>query len=182
MIKSIIINLPILINIILIITLILPTKIRKFHPIILIFYLIIITILITIKINFLNQSWIPFILFLTIIGGLIIIYIYITSLANNELILYYYIKNLFYSIFKIIFLIRIYLFRYIYYKNLINSQDLWINNLLSIYNQNNINLIFIKINNISSYFIILYLFYTIICVINICFKSNIPLRQLKFYV
>lgn len=182
MLKSIIFNLyiyyPIFINILIITILITPEKINKFHPLTLIIILIIITLIISFKINFINYSWIPFFLFLILIGGLIIIYIYISRLSNNKIFLTNY-KLIAINLLKITPLLNIYYFLYLIYNDQINSQDLWNLQIDNLINQFNINIIYIKLNNKSLYFIIFYLYYTIICVINICYKNNIPLRQLS---
>lgn len=119
----IIIFYPIIINILTLIILILPIKISKFHPITLIIILIIITIFITIKINFLYNSWISFILFLIIIGGLIVIYIYISRLSNNELFQIN-IDIIIINILKTRLLILTLIFIYFNYHKFLNTQDL----------------------------------------------------------
>lgn len=180
MIKSnflfIIINLyPIILNIIIIIILSSPSKNNKFNPINLILILILLTILISLKINYYTNSWRSFTLFLIIIGGLIIIFIYITRIANNELFKFNYKVLLINSIkilplIFIIFILNLNLYDW-------NRSNTWYN-----FNINNISLnfseIYIKPYNNNTYFIINYLFYSIICIINICYKFKLPLRQL----
>lgn len=184
MIKSInyrLIIFPLILNIIIIILIIIPSKINKFHPIILIFLLIIITLLISIKINFIYNSWLSFILLLIIIGGLIVIFIYITRLTNNELF-YFNIKLILLNFLKITPILILFYFIYNQYKfNRFNIQDSWIiTKYAYLYNQININIIYIKFNNKSTFFIIIYLYYSIICIINICYKFKSPLRQLIY--
>jgi len=57
----------------------------RFHPvIILILILIQSTILCLIIWIYLNSSWLSYILFLIFLGGLIVLFMYITRLASNE--------------------------------------------------------------------------------------------------
>lgn len=179
--NNIIIIFPIIINLIIIILLIFPFKNNKFHPISLIFILIILTFLVCFKINLLIKSIISFILFLIIIGGLIVIFMYITRLANNELFSFN-LKNFIININKItpiilLLLITTLIYKQIIFINLIESFNL--NNWSEI-NYKYINIIYKEINNNSSYFIIIYLYYSIICIINICYKLKAPLRQILF--
>lgn len=181
MIKSnlIILILPFLLNFFILFIIIIPIK-KKIHPIILIFILISIVILLSIKINFIFKSWIPFIIFLTIIGGLIIIYIYITRLANNEFIEIK-IPNLFNFIIKFLIIILPLLFLIFKINLFYNNQESW-NFIILIEKKNELNLTEIYNLNYNSIIIfIFYLFISIICIINICYKSNSPLRQLYFY-
>lgn len=180
MIKSInlIIIYPLLINLIIIFLLITPSKLNKFHPISLIFILIILTSIISLKINYIYKSWLSFILFLTIIGGLIVIFLYITRLTNNELF-FLNIKIIFINFLKIIFIvILIYLIYYnlnIFFFNSNLNKSFY--NYIFIWDLNNINFLYKKIYNKSTIFIIFYLYYSIIIIINICSNYKSPLRQ-----
>lgn len=171
--------LPIIFYISIILIIINPSKINKFHPITLIIILIIIRFLICLKINFLKKSIISFILFLIIIGGLIVIYIYITRLANNELFSFNYkfIKINFYKILPTIFILLIIFFSAQYIFNYpIESFNIFESN----YNYKFINILYKEQYNKLTFFIIIYLYYSIICIINICYKFKAPLRQLIF--
>lgn len=174
---------PLIINFIIILLIIIPSKINKFSPINLIIILITITFLICFKINLFIKSLIPFILFLIIIGGLIIIYIYITSLSNNEFSSFN-LKILLINILKILpFIIIFLIFIYKSSHLIINKNNLiYLNSELILISKNNIylNIIYKEFNNKSSFYIILYLYYSIICIINICYKLKAPLRQLSF--
>lgn len=183
--KSIIINFqslwPIILNLILIILINYPSPSNK-SPIFILIILIRLTLLITFKINLILYSWIPFFIFLTIIGGLIVIYIYITSLANNELFSIN-INNFIINFIKLFLIFSIYI--YINLKNneinlfnIINSIS-WINTNLN-FNLNLFNTLYKENYNKSTYFIIIYLYFRIICIIKICLKFKAPLRQIKF--
>lgn len=179
----ILIFLPIIFNLIIILILIFPSKINNFHPITLLIILIIITLIICLKINFLIYSWIPIILFLIIIGGLIIIFIYITSLRNNE---FFNINFNFFliNLIKILPLIILIIYLIIIFNFILLNFNFESFNLFNFLNNkyyNIINILYKEIYNKTSYFIILYLYFTIICIINICYKFKAPLRQISFY-
>lgn len=171
---------PILFNIFIIIIISFPSKNNKFNPITLTFILILLTLLISIKIYLIINSWRPYILFLIIIGGLIIIFIYITSLTNNELFSIHF-KYILLNIIKILPLIFIFLYLWLinFLPNEANNSNIWFNNIFINYYLN-----FYELNSSNIYenslFIINYLFFSIICIINICYKLKSPLRQLFF--
>lgn len=179
-----ILNYPILINSIIIIIIITSHKNNKYHPIILLIILILLTILISLKINIIFKSWTNFILFLIIIGGLIVIYIYITRLINNKN-LYINLKNFLIISLKLILiiLILILILNILSNNNLyFNSQEIFSFN-YNIFEKKN-ELIISELyyyNKYSIIFIILYLYYSIICIINICYKTKKPIRQLYLY-
>lgn len=176
---------PLILNISLIYLIILASKIKKIHPLTLMLILILLTFIITLQINCTFTSWLPFILFLTIIGGLIIIFIYITRLTNNELFtinLKLILKNILKTLPILLIIIFIYYFNTNRYT-IINKQYNWLTNFsYNTSNQNNnINILYINFYNKSTLFLILYLYYSIICIINICSKFKAPLRQTLFY-
>lgn len=167
---------PILLNLLIILIISSPTKYNKFNPITIIFLLIILTSLISIKLNILINSWRSFIIFLIIIGGLIIIFLYITRLRRNELFIINF-KLIILNIIKLLPLIIILLFffnlinfnrRFSWYGALIWNFNL---NFYELYSNFYCKIILFSIN---------YLFYSIICIINICYKNKSPIRQLNF--
>lgn len=173
---------PLIFNLLLILLIINFSKINKFHPISFIIILILVTFLISLKINFIIKSWFPIILFLIIIGGLIVIFIYITRLTNNELFFFNF-KLILINIIKISPLIILIIIIYIYINEQIYTNiDLFNRSNLkfSYWDQNNINIIYKIFYNKSTIFIMLYLYYSIICIINICSNFKLPLRQLSF--
>jgi len=170
---------PILINLLILIIIATPSKKIKFNPINFLLLLIIFTLILSLKINFLINSWRSYILFLIIIGGLIIIFIYITSLSNNE-ISYLNLKIIYINFFKVFPLILIITLIFIFFINLeINNLFIWNLNYKKNYNSNFFE-IFINFYNFNNLFIINYLFYRLICIINICYKFKLPLRQIFF--
>lgn len=170
---------PIILNILILITITIPSKNNKSNPITLTLLLIFITFLISLKINYLINSWSSYILFLIIIGGLIIIFIYIVRVANNELFLLNY-KFLIINLLKIIPLIIIFLLiNPSHFINNNNNTNLWFDTLINNFSLDLYEPYLIPFND-NILFIINYLFYSIICIINICYKFKSPLRQLFF--
>nr|AZL93383.1 NADH dehydrogenase subunit 6 [Pimpla luctuosa] len=166
---------PILLNFLMLMILSLPSKFNKFNPINLTLLLIMLTILISLKLNMMINSWSSYIIFLIMIGGLMIIFMYIMSLANNELFSFNFKYMILNSIkflpLMIFFLMMMKL--YFYW----NNNFIWYN-----YLNLNFNLNFYEIyhSNYSKmiFFIMNYLFYSMICIMNICYKMKLPLRQL----
>lgn len=121
--------------------------------------------------------WFSYILFLVIIGGILILFIYITSLASNELFNLN-INNFFITlfIFLLILIINYFYDNFLFLiKNFeINSIHTLINNnenaynLIKLYNNPTINITIIIIN---------YLLLTLIIVVKITDISYGPLRQ-----
>nr|YP_010626113.1 NADH dehydrogenase subunit 6 [Sininocellia gigantos]WBK02937.1 NADH dehydrogenase subunit 6 [Sininocellia gigantos] len=140
------------------------------HPLIMGFMLIMQTLLISLISGFLNNIyWFSYILFIIMIGGMMILFIYMTSLASNEKFifssLWFFINFItFFSLILLIMWIFPYEFNII---NLNNEQNL-IFNLNKLYNMNSKNITLISI---------IYLLITLIIVIKITNKNLGPLRQ-----
>nr|YP_010947009.1 NADH dehydrogenase subunit 6 [Margattea limbata]WGO57766.1 NADH dehydrogenase subunit 6 [Margattea limbata] len=144
------------------------------HPLIMGLILLMQTILISVLTGMLSQTfWFSYILFIIFLGGMLVLFIYVTSLASNEIIMF--------SLKWLIILLFISM-----------SMFMLMNNLeLLLFNQES--LPFTKINN-SSYepliklfnmplnlMIILlgtYLFLSLIAVVKITNLNNGPLRQM----
>nr|QKZ95164.1 NADH dehydrogenase subunit 6 [Habrobracon hebetor] len=169
---------------ILIMIMILPSNLYSFHPltlnIILIFYIIIFTL----KMNFLlNSYWYSYILFLLMIGGLMILFMYFTSLMNNELF-YFKLEFNIYQILKILFLLNLLYFmmkelNYLFYFMNMNYFEMKKFNLFLYFE--NINLfknLFMDFSLSLNLYMIMYLFFIMLCSVLICNKIMIPLRQL----
>lgn len=120
--------------------------------------------------------WFSYILFLVIIGGILILFIYITSLASNELFnlnvnnffitLFIFLLILLISYFYDNFLFLIKNFEINSISTLINNENAY--NLIKLYNNPTINITIIVIN---------YLLLTLIIVVKITDISYGPLRQ-----
>nr|YP_010716465.1 NADH dehydrogenase subunit 6 [Gotra octocincta]WDQ40361.1 NADH dehydrogenase subunit 6 [Gotra octocincta] len=181
MIKSNLLILPFCLNIILIMIFMTPSKIINFNPMTYMILLILLTFSICLVMNLISKSWIPYILFLMMIGGLMIIFMYITSLSSNELFFmnYQIMKT---NFFKIFFFTMIMIFLMIMFMDqmffMLNLN--FFNKNLYLFDQMNMNLLYKKIFNKSTMFIMIYLYYSMIIIMNICFKLKAPLRQIKF--
>ena len=101
----------------------------------------------------LNLSWFFYLLVLVFLGGVIILIIYINTLAINEKFYFYKVKNKF--LYIIIFIVII---NTIFYKNFFLKVNL--SNFISIRLYNSINFMIII-------FLILYLLLTLICVVKL---------------
>lgn len=129
------------------------------------------SILLITLINIINKtSWISFIIFILYIGGLIIIFLYISRIAFNEFNIIKNYKNLIiqFSIFIILIFIK--------YKIPILENFNFENNFIFEDNFFFIN-IFSNPNNLIIYFIILILFYLLIIIIWILKNNKGPIRQ-----
>nr|ASY97999.1 NADH dehydrogenase subunit 6 [Theopropus rubrobrunneus] len=120
--------------------------------------------------------WFSYILLLIYLGGMLILFMYVTSLASNEMFLYSN-KTFLLIIFFPITLMMIYYFKVNYYmnsyENLENNLTLNLlpnNFLMKMYNQP-INMMLILIAS--------YLFLTLIAVVKIINISKGPLRQMN---
>lgn len=150
----------------------------KVHPILICIFLVFYTILICLLINFIkNNFWYSYILFLVVVGGVIILFIYFTRILSNEKFLY--LLNYLY-IDVIIFLIYlVFLILLINFNFNFENQEYF----LDFYKLSNQNY-FIKNLYITMYieiniFLIIYLLFIIICAVLICFKYLIPIRKLN---
>nr|AST10255.1 NADH dehydrogenase subunit 6 [Leucochrysa pretiosa] len=148
------------------------------HPLSMGLNLLIQTILISLLCSYMTYSyWFSYILFLIMLGGMLVLFLYVTSLANNELFSF----NLFnlLSMMILIFISSILLFfndKLIWFIN--NSDTVNFNfNLL----ENEINLIKLYNNPTMNMtmMMIIYLFLTLIIVVKITNFNKGPLRQLN---
>nr|YP_010868528.1 NADH dehydrogenase subunit 6 [Calinaga buddha]WGU20179.1 NADH dehydrogenase subunit 6 [Calinaga buddha] len=130
-----------------------------------------------------NSYWFSYILFLIFLGGLLVLFIYVSSIASNEF-LKFPMKNKFIFIFLFMFtlLINLYFKNNLTWLNLSFNEDMInIHHLfLFINNENNINLF--KLYNEQTYFLMImmitYLFITLIAVVKI---TNIFFGPLRSY-
>nr|YP_010626048.1 NADH dehydrogenase subunit 6 [Inocellia digitiformis]WBK02846.1 NADH dehydrogenase subunit 6 [Inocellia digitiformis] len=140
------------------------------HPLIMGFLLIIQTLLISLITGFINNMfWFSYILFIIMIGGMMILFIYMTSLASNEK--YQFSSSFFFlNISMLMIFIMMLIFLDPSYFNLINmNNEMNISfNLNKLYNLNSKNITLISI---------IYLLFTLITVIKITNKNLGPLRQ-----
>nr|UDY72227.1 NADH dehydrogenase subunit 6 [Attacus atlas formosanus] len=126
--------------------------------------------------------WFSYILFLTFLGGLLVLFIYMTSIASNELFSFNFNLKMF-TMFIIFLLI---LFIILFWDNL-NWMNLNINNSemnnffnsLMFFNENKINLNKLYNNQtfMLTYLLIIYLFITLIAMVKITNIFYGPLRS-----
>nr|UFZ13827.1 NADH dehydrogenase subunit 6 [Neochauliodes digitiformis] len=147
------------------------------HPLAMGLILLIQTILISLITGFMLQTfWFSYILFLILLGGMLVLFIYMTSLASNELFSFS-MKSLLMNFIIMMFMMTIMMI-YIPYNNLLNLDMTKFNN-YSLYTENNIELL--KLYNFPTMnltlMLVSYLFLTLIIVVKITNINQGPLRQ-----
>nr|YP_009753987.1 NADH dehydrogenase subunit 6 [Oeneis urda]QIT06527.1 NADH dehydrogenase subunit 6 [Oeneis urda] len=152
------------------------------HPISMGLLILIQTLLICLLLGMLiNSYWFSYILFLVFLGGLLVLFIYVSSIASNELMNFSLINKFNFTIPIMILLITILLKNNLNWLNLSLNEDMnnFINTFLFSYNENNINLF--KLYNEQTYLLmimmIIYLFITLIAVVKITNIFFGPLRS-----
>lgn len=142
--------------------------------------LLIQTILICFLIGLITKTfWFSYILFIVFIGGILVLFIYVTSLASNEIFSFssnLFILNLLFMIFFIIFYWILDKSIFInYFKNLENN---FLINQKSFLKENCIilNKLYNFPINISTIMLIIYLFITLIAIVKITNIFEGPLR------
>nr|AXS65508.1 NADH dehydrogenase subunit 6 [Elateroidea sp. 8 KM-2017] len=137
------------------------------HPISLGLVLLIQSLMISINSSFLsNNSWFSYILFIIMIGGLMIIFIYMTSISNN---LKFKIKIKEFIMFLTLTSISFYI------KNNLNI------NSNKLFNENEISYFLLKFfssNKFLIIFLISYLFITLIAISKLTLINSGPLRKI----
>nr|ALO76616.1 NADH deshydrogenase subunit 6 [Hexagonia terminalis] len=150
------------------------------HPLSMGLILLIQTLLISLISGFYSLSyWFSYILFLVMIGGMLVLFMYMTSLASNEMM------NFSIKIFTLLmFIIMIFMSLYIIIDYMMinplfkNSNILnLLNNLMKNENIISLNMIYNKPNNIITLMLVNYLFLTLIAVVKITDINYGPLRQ-----
>lgn len=129
-----------------------------------------------------QSYWFSYILFLTFLGGLLVLFIYVSSIASNELFkINFKLKSLTIFFLFIIFILRIFFFNNLIWINLSNNSEIinFFNIFLFFNNENKINLS--KLYNRHTFLIILiliiYLFITLVAVVKITNIFFGPLRS-----
>nr|ASM82758.1 NADH dehydrogenase subunit 6 [Hestiasula sp. FS-2017] len=147
------------------------------HPLSMGLILLLQTILLSLISGFMSVSfWFSYVLLLIYLGGMLVLFMYVTSLASNEM--FFYSNKIFLMI-----IITPFIFLFIYYFNFhysLNSYENMENNLLLNTSTNNS---FLKMYNqpinIITILIASYLFLTLIAVIKIINIYKGPLRQIN---
>nr|UJH93376.1 NADH dehydrogenase subunit 6 [Conogethes pinicolalis] len=132
---------------------------------------------------FLSTYWFSYILFLTFLGGLLVLFIYVSSIASNEIFkISFNMKILFSLMIFIIFIISILSINNLFWMNF-NINNLEIKNFFNMFlffnNENKINLN--KLYNNQTFLMmmmmIIYLFITLIAIVKITNIFFGPLRS-----
>nr|YP_010364888.1 NADH dehydrogenase subunit 6 [Theretra clotho]UNP54922.1 NADH dehydrogenase subunit 6 [Theretra clotho] len=127
--------------------------------------------------------WFSYILFLTFLGGLLVLFIYVSSIASNELFsLSNNMKMMFMMMLFMMMMTQMMFYKNLNWMNLINNSEM--NNFLNFLffnNENKINLNKLYNNNSSMLMLLLiiYLFITLIAIVKITNIFFGPLRTFK---
>nr|ALO77469.1 NADH deshydrogenase subunit 6 [Gyrinidae sp. GENSP01] len=152
------------------------------HPLSMGLILLIQTIVISVITGMLSQTfWFSYILFLIMIGGMLILFIYMTSLASNEMFSYSNKLMTLMLIMSIMFTIFILTMDNMMIYPMIKNSDMFEMNspILMLKNELliSLNKIYNNPNNMITTILINYLFLTLIAVVKITNIKNGPLRQ-----
>nr|YP_010287569.1 NADH dehydrogenase subunit 6 [Sinomphisa plagialis]UKT61900.1 NADH dehydrogenase subunit 6 [Sinomphisa plagialis] len=127
--------------------------------------------------------WFSYILFLTFMGGLLVLFIYVSSIASNEIFKISFFMKIFFFICIMMFIMISFFSFNNFYKMNFNINNLEMNNFFNMFlffnNENKINLT--KLYNNQTFLImmmmIIYLFITLIAVVKITNIFYGPLRS-----
>nr|YP_009244986.1 NADH dehydrogenase subunit 6 [Endoclita signifer]AMR73730.1 NADH dehydrogenase subunit 6 [Endoclita signifer] len=128
-----------------------------------------------------NTFWFSYILFLTILGGLLVMFIYVASIASNEMFKFNPNLIMFYLIILMMMFIMIFIFNNLYSLNMNINKEMMIfyDKMFFFNNENSINIS--KIYNNQSYFLtmmsIIYLLITLLAIVKITNINYGPLRS-----
>nr|ALO70902.1 NADH deshydrogenase subunit 6 [Scaphisoma boleti] len=144
------------------------------HPLLLSMILLIQTVLLTlITYNFFYNFYFSYILFLIMISGMLIIFMYMTSIASNEK---FYFKNSMFWVMALIFVLMIMIW---IMDNYLNYNLNFSNFLILQYNYNmNLSKYFNNPNNLIMMIMMIYLFITLIASVKIINIKYGTLRQM----
>uniref|UniRef100_A0AAU7BA18 NADH-ubiquinone oxidoreductase chain 6 n=1 Tax=Neonetus sp. TaxID=3143695 RepID=A0AAU7BA18_9ORTH len=151
------------------------------HPMMMMFTIILQTLMICLLTGFISQSfWFSYILFLVFLGGMLVLFIYITSLASNEM----FNIQIKHFVFLIIFPMTLFFFLidpYLFTPSSTNNDMSMLMDNMTNYSELDfsLNKLFNESTNIITLMLVLYLFLTLIMVVNITSIFQGPLRQKK---
>nr|ARH54088.1 NADH dehydrogenase subunit 6 [Aphodius foetens] len=151
------------------------------HPLSMGLTLLIQTIVVSLSVGFFSMSyWYSYILFLVMVGGMLVLFIYMTSVASNEMFLYSYkIMIMFWILIISMMIIYLKMDNFLIY---INNTNLESSNFLLTYSMNlnlSMNKYLMFPTNFINYMIIIYLLITLIAVVKITDIKQGPLRQMN---
>nr|YP_010555045.1 NADH dehydrogenase subunit 6 [Schizodactylus jimo]UYR20465.1 NADH dehydrogenase subunit 6 [Schizodactylus jimo] len=151
------------------------------HPLILTLLIMFQTLIICLLSGWMAQSfWFSYILFLIFLGGMLVLFIYITSLASNEMMSIN-MKSMYSTITILMTMAILLTFMDTFFINSFNfNEDMEImHNSINSYNESSTHLIklYNSPNNLITVTMILYLFLTLIVIVKITDIFQGPLRQ-----
>nr|APC61813.1 NADH dehydrogenase subunit 6 [Papilio dardanus] len=132
-----------------------------------------------------NSYWFSYILFLVFLGGLLVLFIYVSSVASNELFnMNFFLKMSLFISFLLISFISVYEMLNLNWLNFSFNYEMknFMNFFIFFNNENNINLS--KLYNNQTHFmmmmLIIYLFITLVAIVKITNIFFGPLRSINF--
>nr|AVN67327.1 NADH dehydrogenase subunit 6 [Blaberus sp. B013] len=146
------------------------------HPLAMGLILLIQTMFISIITGLLSQSfWFSYVLFLIFLGGMLVLFIYVASLASNEM---FSLSTKLMLLSLMMMLMIFFLFMSMSYTNLQNQE---VNNFMIMFNQLSLPLIklYNQPTNMITIMLAMYLFLTLIVVVKITNIFEGPLRQMN---
>lgn len=157
---------------------------KSFHPLILITILLILLIISSINLRiYINNHWFSFIIYLIIIGGIIIIFLYFIRFINNikTSVKWDFLKNL---LLKFLFTIIVFLMIINLIKEhnwIINSNEIKSLQIFTVINTfNNLNYLYLYPKRITSILSILYLLISLTIIVKICLTKKLTLRKFNY--
>nr|YP_009689666.1 NADH dehydrogenase subunit 6 [Runchomyia reversa]QEE94395.1 NADH dehydrogenase subunit 6 [Runchomyia reversa] len=152
------------------------------HPLAMGLILLIQTCLISILLGISMQTfWFSYILFLIFMGGMLVLFIYVTSLSSNEMFSFS-IKLMFFFIFYMSFFIfTIFLLDKMYFENFIFNNEMinFMNSNLMYEDTLSLNKMYNFPTNLITILLINYLFLTLLMTVKITKKNYGPLRPMN---
>lgn len=154
------------------------------HPLILITILILLIIISLYNLRlYYNNHWFSYLIFLIIIGGIIIIFLYFIRFINNikTSIKWKYLKTI-----PIKFILLLILSIIIIYSLNSNNWFLKFNEILPIYENfkinkfNNLIIIYLYPKNYTTLISIIYILLSLTIIVKICLSKNLTLRKIKY--
>nr|YP_010472507.1 NADH dehydrogenase subunit 6 [Nipponoharpalus discrepans]UVG42131.1 NADH dehydrogenase subunit 6 [Nipponoharpalus discrepans] len=152
------------------------------HPLSMGLILLIQTLLISLMSGLFTYSyWFSYILFMIMIGGMLVLFIYMTSMASNEMINFSIKISLFIMISILMTMMMYFFIDYMMLTPLFKNSNMLelINKIMLMKNENllTLNMIYNKPNNMITLMLVNYLFLTLIAVVKITNIKYGPLRQ-----
>nr|QEI26028.1 NADH dehydrogenase subunit 6 [Abax parallelepipedus] len=152
------------------------------HPLSMGLILLIQTMLISLMSSMYSYSyWFSYILFLIMVGGMLVLFIYMTSLASNEMFNFSTKLSMFMIMMIITMSISFMFIDYMLINPLFKNSNMieMFNNMMMFKNENllSLNMIYNKPNNLITLMLVNYLFLTLIAVVKITDINYGPLRQ-----